>query len=153
MDIQSQLKNLKITIPQLTKPVGLYIPAVQTGKIIYTSGQLPLSDGRIQFPGRVGKEVPLENAQRAAKTALINALACVQWIVGDVNKIKKIVRLNGFVSSAIGFNEQAKVMNAASELLLQIFGEEGGAHSRVSVGVLELPLQACVELDLIVEIK
>ncbi len=153
MDFEKKIKDLKIDIPSLSPPVGSYIPAVKSGKLVFTSGQLPLSDGRLNFKGRVGKEVSTENAQRAAKTALINALAAIKWAVSDLNKIKKIVRLSGYVCSAIGYNDQAKVMNTPSELLVQIFGDEIGSHSRVSIGVLELPMGACVELDLIVEIK
>lgn len=154
MDFEKQIKNLKLDLPILGKPVGLYIPAVKAGSLVTTSGQLPFAaDGRLLFPGRIGKEVTLENGQRAAKAALLNTLAAVKWAIKDLNKIKQIVRLNGYVTSAIGFNDQAKVMNAASELLLQIFGEEIGAHSRVSVGVLELPMNSSVEVDLIVEVK
>ena len=151
MSIENNLKSLKVIVPDLTKPIGYYSPATRTGNMIYTSGQLAIADGRIQHPGRVGKEVTLENAQRAAKLAVINALACVKWILSDLEKIKKIVRLNGYVCSALGFNDQPKVINGASELLLQIFGDEIGAHSRTSIGVLELPLNSCVEIDLIVE--
>jgi enamine deaminase RidA (YjgF/YER057c/UK114 family) len=152
MDIDQKLKSLKVIIPDLGKPVGLYVPAVKTGNLVYTSGQLPFADGRLIFNGRVGKDVTPENAQRAAKAALVNALAAIKWVIGDLTKIKKIIRLNGFVCSAIGYNDQAKIMNAASELLIQIFGDEVGNHSRVTVGCLELPMGACVEVDLIVEV-
>lgn len=153
MDFEQTIKTLKISVPELSPPQGSYVPAVKSGKIIYTSGQLPLSDGRPVFKGRVGKEVTTENAQRAARSSVVNALAAIRWLTGDLNCIKKIIRLNGYVCSAIAYNDQARVMNAASELLIQIFGEEVGTHSRVTVGVLELPLGACLELDLIVEIK
>lgn len=153
MDFEKQIKELKLTIPSLAKPVGQYVPAVKTGHLVYTSGQLPTSDGRLDFKGRVGKEVTTENAQRAAKIAVINALAAVKWVIRDLNRIQKIVRLNGFVCSAIDYYDHAKVLNGASELLIQIFGDEVGAHSRATVGVLELPMGSCVELDLIVEVK
>jgi len=153
MDFEKQIAGLKLVIPTLSPPLGTYVPAVKTGNLVITSGQLPLSDGRLLFKGRVGKEVSLENGQRAAKAALINALAAVKWLVGDLNRVKKIVRLNGHVSSAIGFFDQPKVLNAASDLLLQIFGETVGSHSRTAIGVLELPMGSCVELDLIVETK
>ena len=148
--ISQRLRELKIAIPTLAKPVGSYIPAVKFGNLVTTSGQLPISDGRVLTPGRVGKEVNQEKAQFAAKAALINALAAIQWCAGDLEKIKKVVRLNGFVCSAIGFTDQAKVMNAASDLLIQIFGEPIGSHTRTAIGVLELPMGACVELDLTV---
>jgi len=153
MDIEKRIKYLKLSVPTLAKPAGTYVPAVKTGKLIFTSGQLPLADNRLIFKGRVGKEVSTENAQRATKTALINALAAIKWVVKDLDKIKKIVRLNCHICSAIDYFDQAKVANAASDLLLEIFGDEVGAHSRVTVGVLELPMGACVELDLIVELK
>lgn len=153
MNFEKTVKDLKLDIPTLSKPVGLYVPAIKVGNLVYTSGQLPLTDGRLIFKGRVGKEVTTENAQRAAKVATINALAAIKWGVGDLNKIKKLVRLNGYVCSAIGYNDHAKVMNAASELLIQIFGDSAGAHTRISIGVLELPMGACVELDLVVEVK
>lgn len=153
MDFEKRIKELKLVIPTLSKPIGSYVPAVKTGKLIYSSGQLPLTDGRLIFKGRIGKEVSTENGKKAAKTALINALAAIKWVTTDLNKIKKIVRLTGNINSAIGYEDQAKVMNAPSELLLEIFGDEVGAHSRVTVGCLELPMGACVELDLIVEVK
>lgn len=153
MDIDKKLKELRVEIPELSKPAGYYQPAVRTGSLVYTSGQLPLVDNRLIFPGRVGKEVNTENAQKAAKAALVNALAAVKWLTHDLGKIKKIVRLSAQVCSAIGYTDHAKVANGASELLLQIFGDEIGAHSRVTVGCLELPMGACVELDLIVEVK
>lgn len=153
MDFEKQILSLKLAIPSLSPPIGTYVPAVKTGNLVYTSGQLPLSDGRLLFKGRVGKEVSIENAQRASKAALINTLAAVKWLIGDLNRIKKIVRLNGYINSAIGFLDQPKVLNSASDLLLQIFGETTGSHSRTAIGVLELPMGACVELDLIVEVK
>lgn len=153
MDIEKRLKELKIVIPTLAKPVGLYVPAVQTGSLVYTSGQLPFADGRLTFKGRVGKEVTSDNAKRAAKIALTNALAAIRWVVKDLNKIKKIIKLSGYVCSAIDFNDQPAVMNAASEMLLDIFGEQVGSHARLAIGCLELPMGSCVELDLIVEVK
>lgn len=153
MEIEKKIRSLKLAVPTLAKPVGSYIPAVKTGNLVYTSGQLPLSDGRIIFPGRVGKDVTTENAQVATKTCLINALAAIKWVAKDLDHIKKVVRLNGYVCCAIEYYDQAKVLNAASELLVQIFGDQIGSHSRVTVGVLELPMNACVELDLIVEVR
>ncbi len=153
MNFEQRLKELKLNIPVLSKPAGVYLPAIKTGNLVFSSGQLPLADNRLTFKGRVGKEVSADNAQRAAKIATLNALAAIKWSIGDLNKIKKIVRLSGYICSAIGWNDQAKVMNSASELLIDVFGEEVGSHSRVSIGVLELPMGSCLELDLIVEIK
>ena len=152
MDYEKRARELKRPIPSLAKPVGLYKPAVRAGKLVHTSGQLPLSDNRLVHKGRLGQSVSLEHAQLAAKIALVNCLAAVKYEINDLNKIKQIVRLNGFVSSSIDFYDQPKVLNAASELLLQIFGDQVGAHTRTAIGCLELPMGACCELDLIVEI-
>lgn len=152
MHIEQQIKSLKLPFAEVAKPAGLYVPATRYGDIITTSGQLPFQDQRVIFPGRVGKEVTLENAQRAARAAIMNCLAAVKWACGDLDKIKKIIRMNGYVSSAIGFNDQPQVMNAASQTLIDIFGEELGQHTRCALGVLELPLKACVEIDLTVQV-
>lgn len=150
VNIEKRIKELKLSLVELAKPQGLYVPAVKYGNVITTSGQLPFQDQRLIFPGRVGKEVSLENAQRAAKAALMNCLSAVRYVCNDLDKVKKVVRLNGFVCSALSFNDHPKVLNAASELLIQIFGEEIGQHTRCAIGVFELPMRACVELDLTV---
>src|SRR3989339_195830 len=138
--IDQRLKELKLQLVELSKPQGLYLPAVAYGNVITTSGQLPFQDQRLIFPGRVGKEVSLENAQRAAKACLLNALSAIKFLCHDLDKIKKIIRMNGFVCSGLGFNDHPKVLNAASELLLDIFGQEVGGHTRCAMGVFELPL-------------
>jgi len=150
MIIEKRIKELKLDLVELAKPQGLYVPATKYGNLITTSGQLPFKDQRLIFPGRVGKEVSLENGQRAAKAAMMNCLAAVKYICRDLDKIKKIVRVNGFVCSALSFNDQPKVLNAASEMLLEIFGEEEGAHTRAAIGVFELPMRSSVEIDLTV---
>lgn len=152
MDIEKIIKRLRISIPVLSKTVGSYVPSVKTGNLVYTSGQLPFSDNRLIYPGRIGKDVSTEKAQFAIKQATINCLAAIKWTAGDFNKIKKIVRVTGYLCSAVGFNDQAKIMNSASDLLLEIFGNEVGQHSRVTVGCLELPMGSCVEVDMIVEV-
>lgn len=151
--IEKRIKELKMEVVELPPAQGIYVPAVQYGNIITTSGQLPLQAGRLIHPGRVGKDVTLEQAQRASKIALMNAISAVRSLVRDLDKVKKIIRLNGFVCSAIDFNDQPKVMNGASELLIDIFGQEIGSHTRCALGVIELPMRSCVELDLTVEIK
>lgn len=148
----AKLKELKI---QLTEPVsteGNYVPCVRTGNLLFISGQLPKIGPQLAFKGRLGKEISLDNGQRAAKQALANALAIAKWELGSLDKVKKVVRMNGYINSYPGFIEQAKVMDAASEMLVQIFGESG-KHSRVTVGVTDLPLLATVEIDLILEVK
>lgn len=152
MKIEKRIKELKLPLVELAKPQGLYVPAKKVGNLIVTSGQLPFQDQRLLFPGRVGNEVSLENAQRAAKASILNCLAAVKFICKDLDKVKSIVRLNGFVRSDIGFSDQPQVINGASELLLEIFGEEVGSHTRCALGVSELPMRSCVEIDLTVEI-
>ncbi|MFH1356446.1 MAG: RidA family protein [bacterium] len=150
MKIEKRIKELKLDLVELARPAGLYLPAVKYDNLITTSGQLPFKDQRLIFPGRVGKEVSLENAQRATKAAVMNCLAAIKHVCHDLDKVKKIVRINGFICAALGFHDQPKVLNAASELVLDIFGEEIGSHSRCAIGVFELPLGACVEVDMTV---
>lgn len=152
MKIEKRIKELRLTLVELAAPKGLYIPATKYGNLITTAGQLPFADQRLIFPGRVGKDVSLENAKRAAKAAVMNCLAAIRYVCGDLDKVKKIIRLNGFVCSGIGFNDQPGVLNAASELLLEIFGEEIGQHTRCAIGVMELPMKACVEIDMTVQV-
>ncbi len=153
MKIEKRIQALKLNLVELAKPQGVYVPAVQYGNIITTSGQLPLQDNRLIFPGRVGKEVSLEQAQRAAKIAVLNALSAVKSVIRDLDRITKIIRVNGFVACAIDFNDQPKVMNGASELLVEIFGEDIGLHTRCAIGAFELPMKACVEIDITVEVS
>jgi len=152
MKIEKRMKELRCTLVELAKPQGLYVPAKRYGDLVTTSGQLPFQDQRLIFPGRVGSEVSYENAQRAAKAALVNCLSAIKYVCGDLDKIKQVVRLNGFVRSAPTFSDQPGVLNAASQLLLDIFGEVMGSHTRCAIGVYELPLKSCIELDLTVQI-
>jgi enamine deaminase RidA (YjgF/YER057c/UK114 family) len=153
MKIENRIKELKLQLVELSKPQGVYVPAVKYGDVITTSGQLPFQDQRLIFPGRVGKEVSLENAQRAARAALMNCLSAVRSLCHDLDEVKKIVKMNGFICSALGFNDHPKVMNAASETLVDIFGPEIGQHARCALGVFELPMGACVEIDLMVQVN
>lgn len=152
MKIEKRIKELRLPFAELAKAQGLYVPAKKFGSLITTSGQLPFQDQRLLFPGHVGKEVSIENAQRAAKASVLNCLAAIKSISGDLDKIKSIVRLNGFVCSDIGFKDQPQVINGASELLLDLFGTEVGSHTRCAIGAFELPLGSCVEIDLTVEV-
>lgn len=148
----AKLKELKIQLTEPASTEGNYVPCVRTGNLLFISGQLPKIGPQLAFKGRLGKEISLDNGQRAAKQALANALAIAKWELGSLDKVKKVVRMNGYVNSYPGFIEQAKVMDAASEMLVQIFGESG-KHSRVTVGVTDLPLLATIEIDLILEVK
>ncbi len=153
MKIEQRIKELRLALIELAAPQGLYVPAVRFGDLITTSGQLPFQDQRLIFPGRVGKEVSVENAQRAARIAVMNCLSAVKSVCGDLDKIKKIVRLNGYVCSDMKFNNQPQILNAASETLIDIFGESIGQHTRCAIGVFELPLRSCIEIDLTVQVQ
>lgn len=149
--IEARLKELQIVLPEVAV-AGNYLPAVRVGNMVFVSGQLPKVEGKIAFRGRVGKDLNLESARRAARACLINSLAVLNQELGNLDRLKRVIRLTGYVNSYPGFQEQAKVMDAASDLLVEIFGE-AGKHSRVSVGVVELPLGAAVEIDMIAEIR
>jgi len=152
MTVADCLKRLGLTLPAAPKPVGAYVPAVRTGKLIFTSGQLPVRDGRLTAAGKVPVDVPVPAAAEAARQAVLNALAVIDAHAGGLDNVARIVRLNVFVASALGFADQAKVANGASELLVELFGD-AGRHTRCAIGAAELPLNAPVELDLIVELK
>ena len=152
MKIEQKIKELKLPLVDLVAPVGSYVPALKTGDLIITSGQLPFQDQRLLYPGRVGKEISIENAKRAARVAVMNCLSAVRHVCMDLDKVKRIVRMTGYVCSALTFHNQPEVMNAASDLLIEIFGKDIGSHTRAAVGVFELPMGSCVEIDLIAEV-
>lgn len=151
MTVQQKLTKLGLDLPAPPKAVGAYVPAVRTGQLIFTAGQLPMKDGELIAVGKVPDDVPLAQAQAAARQAVLNALAAAAAEAGSPDNIGRIVRLNVFVNSASGFTDQAKVANGASELLLELF-DVAGRHTRCAIGASDLPLNAPVELDLIVEI-
>ena len=148
--IEEKLDALGITLPTPPKPVGSYIPVVRSGNLVFVSGQIPMKDGKILYSGKVTKDLSIEDAQKGARLCIINALAQLKFEFGNLEKISKIVRVSGFVNSPPEFIEQPKVINGASDLLFEIF-EENGRHARVAVGVSSLPLNSAVEIDLIVE--
>ncbi len=150
MTPSEQLAKLGLELPKIAAPVGSYVPAVATGSLIYTSGQLPLKDGTLLATGKVPTEVSLEHAQAAAKQAALNALAAAAGAAGGLDRIARILRVNVFVNSGPKFIEQAKVANGASELFTAVFGD-AGRHTRCAIGAAELPLNATVELDIICE--
>ena len=152
MTPEQKLRELRIDLPAPARPVGAYVPSVRTGSLIFTAGQLPLADGKLTAEGKVPTDVPLPAAQAAARTAALNALSAVRVEAGSLDAVTRIVRLNVFVNSTAGFTDQAQVANGASELLQEIFGD-AGRHTRCAIGAAELPLNAPVELDLIVEIS
>ena len=151
MPVREKLALLGLTIPPAPKPLASYVPAVQAGEVLYLSGMLPFEHGVVLHPGLLGREVSAEQGAAAARLALLNGLAVIESTVGSLERIVQIVRLNGYVASAPGFDQQPAVLNGASNLLVELFGDRG-RHSRVAIGVAALPLQASVELDLVVQV-
>jgi enamine deaminase RidA (YjgF/YER057c/UK114 family) len=147
-----RLAALGLTLPPVAAPVAAYVPAVRTGGFVYTSGQLPTVDGKLPVVGKVGAEVSAADAAGMARTCALNALAAAASAAGGLDAIGRIVKVTGFVASAPGFSGQPQVVNGASELLIEVFGEDG-RHARSAVGVAELPLNAPVEVELIAELR
>ncbi|MGO4618005.1 RidA family protein [Nocardia sp. 2TAF39] len=147
---EKNLAELGLTLPPVVAPVAAYIPAIRTGSLVYTSGQLPFVDGELSAVGKVGAEVSIEAAKEAARLCALNALAAVHDLVG-LDAVVRIVKVVGFVASAPGFGEQPVVVNGASEFLGQVFGD-AGKHARSAVGVAELPRNTPVEVELIAEV-
>jgi enamine deaminase RidA (YjgF/YER057c/UK114 family) len=147
-----RLAELGLTLPTVAAPVAAYVPAVRSGVYVYTSGQLPTVDGKLSAVGKVGDEVSAADAAGLARTCALNALAAAAAAAGGLDQIRRIVKVTGFVASAAGFSGQPQVVNGASELLLEVFGEDG-KHARSAVGVAELPLNAPVEVELIAEVR
>ena len=140
-------------LPPPPLPIGSYVAAVRVGNLLYTSGILPIQEGQVAYTGSVGSwDVRTEYAQQAARLAMLNALSVVNHALGGLNQVKRVVKVTGFVSSAPGFYEHPAVMNGASDLLVEVFGE-AGKHARAAVGVASLPKNATVEVELVVEVN
>ena len=152
MSIKSKLAELGLTLPVAAPPVAAYVPAVRTGNLVFTAGQLPLVDGKIPFIGKVGSDVTPEQAKDMAQICALNALAAIS-LVADIDQIERVVRVGGFVNGIPGFIAIPQVINGASELLIKLFGEVNGKHARTAIGVAELPLNAPVEVEMVVQIK
>ena len=150
MSASARLGQLGVALPQLVAPLASYLPAVRTGNLVYTAGQLPIEAGKLAATGKVGAEGSPDEAKAMARICALNALAAVDSLVG-IDAVTQVVKLVGFVASAPGFNGQPSVVNGASDLLAEVFGDKG-AHARSAVGVSELPLDAPVEIELIVEV-
>lgn len=146
----ARLAELGIELPAVVAPLAAYVPAVQTGNLVYTSGQLPIQDGQLPQTGKVGAEVSPEEAKSLARICALNALAAVHGLVG-IDSVVKVVKVVGFVASAPGFDGQPGVINGASELFGEVFGD-AGAHARSAVGVSELPRNTPVEVEIVVEV-
>lgn len=148
---EDRLAALGLALPPVAAPVAAYVPAVRSGPYVYTAGQLPLADGKLLRTGKVGAQVSVDEAAGLARTCALNALAAVASVTGGLSAVTRIVKVTGFVASDPSFTGQPLVVNGASELLLEVFGE-AGRHARSAVGVAVLPLDAPVEVELIAEV-
>ncbi len=147
-----RLAALGLTLPAVTVPLAAYVPAVRTGSHVYTAGQLPMADGKLLRTGKLGAEVSVADGAALARTCALNALAAVASVTGSLSAVRRIVKVTGFVASDPSFTAQAQVVNGASELLLELFGD-AGKHARSAVGMAVLPLDAPVEVELIAEVS
>jgi enamine deaminase RidA (YjgF/YER057c/UK114 family) len=147
-----KLTNLGLKLPDIPIPLAAYIPAKQAGKLVFTAGQLPMVNGELISKGLLGQDVEIEEAKNAARVCTLNALAAIKGVIGDLDRIKQVVRVVGYVASIPTFTQQPAIVNGASELLLEIFGEKG-KHARSAVGMAVLPLNASVEIELTVEVE
>ncbi|MGI6686709.1 MAG: RidA family protein [Bacillota bacterium] len=152
MNFERKLEELGVSIPNLPKLESSFVPAVISGNLVFVSGNTPTVNGKLKYLGKLGKEVSLEQGQDAARLAVINCLAALRQTLGSLDRVTRIVKLNGYVASGIGFNQQPLVINGASNLLKEIFGT-AGEHARAAIGVAELPGSAPVEIELVVEVQ
>lgn len=151
-DPEARLRELGLELPAVPEPAGAYVPATRAGTLVFTAGQLPLESGELLKTGKVGAAVSVEEAQAAARLCALNGLAAAAAEAGSLNRISRVVKVTGFVASAPDFNAQAQVINGASELIGEVFGE-AGLHARSAVGVAELPLDAPVEVEIVAELE
>jgi enamine deaminase RidA (YjgF/YER057c/UK114 family) len=151
VDPEARLRELGYELPEVPEPAGAYVPASRSGALIFTAGQLPFEEGELSVTGKVGDTVTPDNAREAARLCALNALAAAAAEAGGLNRVARVVRITGYVASAAGFNRQPEVLNGASELIGEVFGE-AGLHARSAVGVAELPLDAPVEVELVAEL-
>ncbi|MFB8775410.1 RidA family protein [Streptomyces broussonetiae] len=149
--VESRLAELGLTLPDVVPPLAAYQPAVRSGPHVHTAGQLPMVDGKLPVTGKVGAEVTADEAKELARTCALNALAAVKSVVGDLDRVARVVKVVGFVASASDFTGQPGVLNGASELLADVLGDKG-VHARSAVGVAVLPLDAPVEVEILVEV-
>jgi enamine deaminase RidA (YjgF/YER057c/UK114 family) len=148
--VEQRLSELGLTLPEVATPAGSYLPAMISGNLVFTAGQIPLVEGKLMATGKLGAEITVEYGAEIAQRCALNALAALKSVIGDLDRVKQIVKIVGFVSSVPEFTAQPSVINGASEFLQQVFGD-AGQHARSAVGVSVLPLDAPVEIELIVE--
>ena len=151
MSVKEKLSALGLTLPTAAAPVAAYVPAVKSGNLVFTAGQLPVVDGKLLKEGKVGSDVTAEDAKELAQICTLNALAAIS-LVADLDQIERVVRVGGFVNCAPGFVAIPAVINGASEFLISLFGDVNGKHARTAVGVAELPLNSPVEIELLVKL-
>lgn len=151
MTVEENLKNNSITIPNPPAPVGNYVAYNQTGNLIFISGQLPVDENSQMIKGKIGRDLNIDDGKQAAKLCILNAIGHLKKHVEDLNKVKKCVKINGFINCSEDFFEHPALLNTASDLLVQIFGDKG-KHARAVVGVPSLPLNAAVEIETIFEV-
>lgn len=149
--VEDRLRDLGYELPTVPRPAGSYVPATRADALLFTAGQLPFKDGRLPYTGKVGADVSVEEAKEAARLCALNALAAVKAEIGALENVRRIAKVTGYVASAAGFNGQPEVMNGASDLFGELFGEKG-FHARTAVGVAELPFDAPVEIELAIEL-
>ncbi len=149
---EERLGDLGLAVPDVAKPVAAYVPAVHSGNYVYTSGQLPMRDGKLIMTGKVGAEVSAEQAVECAQQCALNALAAVKSVIGDLSRVERVVKVVAFVASTPDFTGQPAVANGASELFGKVFGDKG-QHARSAVGASALPLDAPVEVEIVVEVS
>jgi enamine deaminase RidA (YjgF/YER057c/UK114 family) len=152
VDAEARLRDLGVELPEPARPVASYVPVVVAGGLAFVSGQVPMVEGTVRPTGKLGAEVDLEAGAEAARRCALQALAALRAELGSLDRIRRVVRVGAFISSAPGFTEQSKVANGASDLLVEVFGE-AGRHARAAVGMAELPLGAPVEVELTVELE
>ena len=152
MSIKEKLASIGLSLPVAAAPVAAYVSAVRSGNLVFTAGQLPVVDGKLIKEGKVGAEVSADDAKELAQICALNALAAIS-LVAELDQIERVVRVGGFVNCAPGFTAIPGVVNGASELLIKVFGDVNGRHARTAVGVAELPLNAPVEIEMVVQLK
>ena len=151
-DYEAAIKKLGLAVPEIPPAAGAYVPAVQSGSLVFCSGQGPYRDGSFAYLGKVGSDLTLEQGYESARIAALNCLAEIRTVVGSLNRIERIVQVRGFVNCEDDFFDQPKVINGCSELLLQIFGEKG-KHARCALGTSSLPMNTPVEIEMVAEVK
>ena len=152
MSINEKILSLGLSLPTAAVPVASYVPAVKSGNLVFTAGQLPVVDGKLVKEGKVGSDITAEDAKELAQICALNALSAIS-LVADLDQVERVVRVGGFVNGIPGFVAIPAVVNGASELLIKLFGDVNGKHARTAVGVAELPLNAPVEIEMVVQLK